>query len=83
MSIASPKLIVTLGATALRSMKLMFPESEQLQDYRLKDNISSVITDITPWIYPLYHTSMRARLHRNAELQKQDWLGINEILDEL
>ncbi|MEW6535054.1 MAG: uracil-DNA glycosylase family protein [Candidatus Auribacterota bacterium] len=78
--IASPKLIVTVGGTALRSMKLLFPNSQQLKAYRLKDNIGSVINDTTPWIYPLYHTSMRARLHRNAELQKQDWLKINTIL---
>ena len=33
--------------------------------------------------YPLYHTSKRARITRNTEQQKIDWLRIKEILNKL
>lgn len=81
--LVKPELIVTIGNSALRSLKLFFPESKQLNNYKLKNDIGSVIQDTKPWIYPLYHTSLRARIRRNAELQKKDWLKINTILEDL
>lgn len=82
-AVTNPKLVVTIGAVALKSMKLLFPGSNQLVKYNLKTNIGEVITDTKPWIYPLYHTSLRARLTRSTEKQQKDWLKIKEILARL
>ncbi len=79
----NPKLIVTLGNIPLKSLKLFFKDSKQLKDFVLRNDIGTVITDTKPWIYPLYHTSLRARLTRNTEQQKEDWLKINNFLTDL
>jgi uracil-DNA glycosylase len=76
-----PHLIVTIGNVALQSMKLYFQGSGMLREFILKENIGSFIQDTDPWIYPLYHTSRRGRLSRNAENQKADWLKIISILN--
>ncbi len=81
--IMKPKLIITMGNIPLKSIKLLFLESKQLQKFKLKENIGEVITETKPWIYPLYHTSLRARLTRNAEQQQKDWLKIKDILTRL
>ncbi len=83
LSIMKPNLIITVGGSALKSMRLYFPYSEQLKTYQLKKDIGKVIQDTTPWIYPLYHTSLRGRIHRTAEKQKLDWLKIPSILEEI
>ncbi|MBR9678542.1 MAG: hypothetical protein GOU97_04600 [Nanoarchaeota archaeon] len=78
-SITQPKLIVTLGNNALKSIRYIFPESKQLKNFRLKHNIGEIIKETKPWIYPLYHTSIRARRTRNVQQQKKDWLNIKKI----
>lgn len=83
LSIMKPKLIITVGSVALKSMTLFFPSSEQLRTFKLKDDIGKVIRDTTPWVYPLYHTSRRGRTHRDAKKQKLDWLIILDILEEI
>lgn len=83
LSIMQPKLIVTVGNVALQSMRLFFPSSEQLRNYQLKKDIGKVIRDTTPWVFPLYHTSRRGRIHRDAKKQKLDWLQIVDILEEI
>ena len=81
--LVNPQLIVTLGSRALRAIKLLFPHSIQLRKYRLKNNIGERITDITPNIYPLYHTSQRARVTRSASEQEEDWQQIAVFVDEI
>lgn len=83
LSVVKPKLIITIGGTALKSLQLYFLSSQQLQGFRLTDNIGEVIQDTTPWIYPLFHTSLRGRIHRPARYQKQDWRKIPIILEQL
>ena len=78
----NPKLIVTIGNIPLKSLKLYFRGSEQLKEFTLKKDIGKVIKDTNPWIYPLYHTSLRARQTRNTEQQKDDWFKIKGILKE-
>jgi len=77
--IINPKLIVTLGVTALQAVKYLFPDSMQLKSFKLRNNIGEVITDVTPFIYPLYHTSLRARATRPEQKQRGDWQKIPEI----
>lgn len=80
---ANPKLIATIGNIPLKSLRLFFKNSQQLKDFTLKNDVGEVITDTKPWVYPLYHTSLRARLTRNTEQQKKDWLKIVDILKEI
>jgi uracil-DNA glycosylase family 4 len=83
LSIIQPKLIVTVGSIALKSLTLFFSSSEQLKHYQLKKDIGKAIRETIPWVYPLCHTSRRGRTHRNEEKQKLDWLKIPYILEEI
>jgi uracil-DNA glycosylase family 4 len=75
-----PKLIITLGAKPLQAIKYLYPRRITLKKFDLKNNIGEVIADEVPFIYPLYHTSLRARLTRPANKQRGDWSKILEIL---
>ena len=55
----------------------------QLKNFKLKDNIGEVITDVTPFIYPLYHTSSKARATRPGQKQREDWQKIPIILEDI
>jgi len=69
-----------MGNSPLKALKKYYKNSTQLKNFKLKNDIGCVITDNEPWIYPLYHTALRARRTRKAEQQKKDWLKIKEIL---
>jgi len=71
-----PQLIVALGNVALEGLRYVFPDSRQLKQFRLKHDIGSVISDTTPPIYPVYHTSSRARVTRGKNEQAEDWRKI-------
>lgn len=81
--IVNPKIIVTIGNIALRAIKIAFPFSKDLKMFRLSKNIGEVIKDTDIRIYPLYHTSLRARITRKAEQQKKDWSKIRDLLEEV
>ena len=81
--IVDPKLIVTLGVTALQAIKFLFPNSMQLKNFKLKNNIGEVITDVTPFVYPLYHTSSKVRATRPGQKQREDWQKIPVILKDI
>ena len=77
-----PKLIVTIGSAAFESVTNCFhykPKTGFLK------NIGRLIKDTDPFIYPLGHTSIRGRspVNRSAELQKQDWLKLPLIMNEV
>jgi len=76
-----PRLIVPLGNTALATLRHVFPESQQLRRFVLRRNIGEVVADTPTPIYPLYHTSRRAQVTRNREMQKKDWSRIAGILN--
>ena len=81
--IINPKLIVTLGVTALQAVKYLFSNSMQLKSFKLRNNIGEVITDVIPFIYPLYHTSLKARATRPEEKQRGDWQKIPVISKDI
>ena len=82
LEIVGPLLLVPLGNTALRALKLLFPDSSQLRRFKLKDDIGQVIRDAPCLVYPVYHTSLKARVTRPAESQKRDWSAIPSLLQE-
>ena len=79
----NPKLIISLGNIALKSLKLYFKDSVSLKKFSLKENVGDTIKDTVPWVYPLYHTSKRAQMARSVEEQKRGWLKVKDILSEL
>jgi len=80
----NPKLIVTCGASALAAVKRYFPESRALQGFHLRHHIGTVVKDTCPWVYPVYHTFLRARNRwRTANQQRGDWVQIRKVLLEL
>lgn len=81
--IIKPKLIVTLGVTALQAVKYRFSDSRQLKIFKLRNNIGDVITDVIPLVYPLYHTSSKARATRPEQKQRGDWQKIPVILRDI
>lgn len=72
----SPKIILPLGNTALRTLKKIFPE---LRRITLKNHVAKMITATSYKIFPLYHTSKLAEITRKEKEQKNDW----EILKKL
>jgi uracil-DNA glycosylase family 4 len=75
-----PRLLVSMGNTALAILRLVFPESQQLRRFVLKRDIGTVIADTPMSIYLLYHTSRRAQVTRNREMQKKDWSRIAALI---
>ena len=53
-----PKVIVSLGNSALYSLKHIYKESTQLKTYSLKKNIGDLVKDTPIPIYPVYHTAL-------------------------
>lgn len=53
-----------------------------LRRFKLKTDVGRLVNDDMPYVYPLYHTSMRARLNRHTDLQRRDWARIPSILKE-
>ena len=73
-----PRLIVSLGATALNSLNLLFNSEVSLRHQcATKVNIGSTIT-----LFPLYHTSPLAFVHRPKPLQIQDYKKLRTIIHD-
>ncbi len=70
-----PKVVVTLGATALRALARLAPHS-----YTLREHVGQAL----PWegrlIVPLYHPSPRAGLSRSYEQQDEDFRALGMLL---
>lgn len=73
-----PKVIVSLGNSALYSLKHIYKESTELKKYSLKKNIGELIEDTSIPIYPVYHTALLARRTRKEIQQEKDWLKMRK-----
>jgi Uracil-DNA glycosylase len=78
-----PKIIVTMGNLALHALKKIYPESNELKSFELKNNIGSKIvgSNNRPNIFPLYHTSNRAAITRKEKDQKKDWRKLKGFIN--
>jgi len=74
-----PKILIPLGNTALRGLKEIL-QSPELKKYQLRYNIGRSITDVRPYIFPLYHTSNRASITRPEIKQFNDWQLLNKFI---
>ena len=78
-----PKLLITIGTSALKAAKYLYPHCTELKNFKLKNNIGTVITENKPTIYPLYHTSRLAQNTRKENEQIDDWKQIPKILSNI
>ncbi len=76
--LVDPKIVVTLGATALKAVSLV--DSHNL-------SLSGAVRTVNPWyrriLIPLYHPSQRAMIHRSYANQRSDYQFVAEQLDRL
>jgi len=78
LGLVNPKLIATIGATALSSLKYI-----ENHDYQLKNDCGKLLKWGEYKLFPLYHTSPLAMVHRSKEKQKQDWKKLKRTSEEL
>jgi uracil-DNA glycosylase family 4 len=78
----NPKIICTLGSIALNAIR-------KIEDHgykTLKDSVAKRINWFNRILFPLYHTSLRARFGatgRTEYLQTQDWKELKILYDEI
>ena len=71
-----PKLIVTLGATALRALQQLAPHG-----VTLLDQVGQPKRWMARWLLPLYHPGPRAMIHRTWGEQQRDYIIWKSLLD--
>ena len=74
----NPDVIVTLGTKALDALNLISPH-----DYTLKKNVATLV----PWngihLFPMYHLSPRATVHRSTIQQRADFIALSHEVSPL
>jgi uracil-DNA glycosylase family 4 len=78
--IVRPRLVLPLGATALRSLRAAFPSETAVQGLRFPGSVGGAVRAGDVWIHPLYHTTTRARVSRPAERQRRDWREVGRLV---
>lgn len=77
--LAAPRLLVALGAEAVRSMKAAFPESEAIAGLRFPTSIGTTVDAGGTWVRVAYQTTARARATRPVAAQREDWAAIGRL----
>jgi uracil-DNA glycosylase family 4 len=76
--IIKPKIVVTLGATALRALQFIEPHGLELSSA-----VRKIFRWYNRWLIPLYHPGQRAMLHRSFANQLSDYQFVAEQLERL
>jgi uracil-DNA glycosylase len=76
---AQPRLVVPLGAAALHSVTLAFPEERALAAMRFPDSVGRTVAAGGAYFHPLYHVSARARVTRPEAEQAADWRTLGRL----
>lgn len=71
-SLIKPKILVTLGRIALDSLKFIFSHN-----YSLRENVGTSVLWNNYTLFPLYHPSPRALLHRSLSVQVNDYISLS------
>lgn len=71
-----PEIIVTIGATALNTLINIKPHK-----FILKKNVAMILDWNGYKLFPLYHTSPLALMHRSKEKQIQDWKKLRKFIN--
>ena len=74
-----PRLIIPLGAAALRSVRTAFPEQAPLARMRFPSAVGRTVVAGAVFFHALYHPSGRARLARPEAEQLRDWRRVGEL----
>ena len=73
-----PEVIVTLGTKALDALNMISPHN-----YTLKENVAKLV----PWnglhLFPMYHLSPRATVHRSTIQQRADFIALSHEVSPL
>lgn len=79
-----PKIIVSLGESALYSLWHLYGRMFGLRKFVLKDVRGRLIKKNVPIpIYPVYHTSALAQRTRNKKQQLRDWTNLRKEIIEI
>ncbi|MFA6244926.1 MAG: uracil-DNA glycosylase, partial [Candidatus Hydrogenedentales bacterium] len=76
--LVKPKIVVTLGATALKAVA-----SVELHHLSLKDAVRSALPWFGRLLIPLYHPGQRAMIHRSQANQRSDYQFVAETIRSL
>jgi uracil-DNA glycosylase family 4 len=77
--LVGPRLLITLGAEAARSLKAAFLSEPEIQRIRFPISVGRTIRVGGVVLRIAYQTTARARAVRSAEQQRRDWQAIGEI----
>ncbi len=77
--IAGPRLLIALGAEAVRSLKVAFSESTAIQGLRFPGCVGRTVNAGGVYLRVTYQTTSRARVTRPAAAQRLDWQAIGEL----
>lgn len=74
-TLVSPVVIVTLGATALNALDVLSPHGIELR---------KGVATVFPWrgarLFPLYHPGPRAMVHRSLPKQRSDFMLLSKLV---
>lgn len=74
-SLVNPKLIVTLGATALSSLNEI-----AAHNLNLRKDVRTLVRWNNRYVIPLYHPGQRAMIHRSFANQRADYQFVHDTL---
>lgn len=66
-----PEVVVTLGVKALEALKNI-----EHHEYSLKENVAQLLPWHETYVFPLYHMSPRATIHRSLLHQRMDFIAL-------
>ena len=72
----NPKVIATLGASSLEAMNLIHPHQ-----FTLSRDVAKPLTWYGRILFPLYHPSPRAQLHRGFSRQALDFAKLKDLVN--
>jgi uracil-DNA glycosylase family 4 len=74
-SLVSPDVIATLGATALSALDLLSPHGIEL-----RHSVARLLPWRNCWLFPLYHPGPRAMVHRSQAKQRSDFMLLSKAV---
>ena len=77
--LAGPRLIITLGAEATRSLKAAFVSEPKIGAIRFPGDVGRTMRAGGVLLRIAYQTTPRARVARNEQEQRRDWRSIGEL----
>lgn len=77
--LAGPRLLVALGAEAVRSLKAAFPDSPAIASLRFPGAVGRSVDAGGVYVRIVYQTTVRARVTRRPEAQQRDWLEVGAL----